>query len=202
MENRTPRIGIDLDGVCYDFIGAFRDYLIKQHGRKAVDLPDAVGWSFYKDQWGLTSEEYKTIISQGVKDLEIFWRGAPLPGAVDGMKQLYHEGYELVIITARDFPDVGNFSRYATEYWLSHVGIPYHELHLTHNKTDIDVDLLVDDSPGNLQAYTDMKMRCVAFHQAWNEHCVDYDRVTGWAEVLDFIHKNFPLQVVATATAG
>lgn len=195
------RLGVDIDGVCYDFVGSYRKYLMKVTGRPASDFPDAESWSFYKEQWGLTSPQYIAHLVDAVNAKELFWRGDRVEGSLEAVQQLYREDYEIVFITAREYEGIITHPRHATEYWLGINGYPYHELIVTHDKTkaEYNLDILIDDSPGNLEAHGAAELRALAFDQRWNHILKDHERAIGWPAVIDFVHENFPLSVANTS---
>lgn len=200
----SVRLGIDVDGVLYEFVESYRNWLCKLTGRPASDFPDAESWSFYKEQWGLTSAEYIDILVQGVNAKEVFWRGNRVPGSLEAVTQLYREGYEIVIITAREYDGILTHPRFATEHWLGINGYPYHELIVSHDKTkaEYNLDILIDDSPTNLENHGAAGLRAVAFDQRWNHLLKDHERCIGWPGVIEFVHENFPLNVANSAANG
>ncbi len=157
------RVGIDLDGVLYDFVGALRDYAGMHNA------PEARRWEFYED-WGWTREKFKEVCDAGVGDGEIFWRGSPIDGAVELTHALKAAGHRVVIVTARDFGSAGA-SRNATRSWLRAWGFHYDELHFAEDKTQFNLDWMLDDSPHVAEQFRGHpKTRFVLMDQPWNRH--------------------------------
>lgn len=176
------KIGIDLDGVVYDFVSALRDYLVEETGRSPSDFPDATTWGFFKE-WGLTVEQYERAVRRGIRDRRVFWIGVPLPGAIDGLRALVEDGHHLTIVTAREIAGAEIAARHATESWLSAWEVPHHDLRISNSKTGLGLDLLLDDAPHHYEEAVAAGERCVLFSRPWNLGAhPEAERVWGWNE--------------------
>ena len=75
----------------------------------------------------------------------------PYPGAVEAVRA-WHEAGHFIHITSHRATD----SHDATERWLRRIGLPYDELYCSYDKVarcrEIGIDVLIDDSPVNLEA--------------------------------------------------
>ena len=78
----------------------------------------------------------------------------------------------------------------ATAQWLEQIGLPYDELYCSYDKVtrceEIGIDLLIDDSPENLQRAIDAGITVATIEHPWNrELCETEDVVCGedWAEL-------------------
>lgn len=185
------RLGIDLDGVIYDFHTAFRKYVAKKKNKDVSELPMADTWFFFEEQWDMSLDEYLMYIDTGVRDKEIFWRGDPIPDSLYGVSELYRQGHDIVLITARgsDLGQGDDMYRHATEYWVNSQGFPYHELILDHDKTKYDLDLLIDDSGLNALSRKEKGLDTLIFSQPWNlSYQADY-RVENWIEAVEFVKE-------------
>jgi hypothetical protein len=65
----------------------------------------------------------------------------------------------------------------ATQRWLRATGIPYHDLHCSFDKltrcVELDIDVLVDDSPVNITGARERGMLAATIVHPWNEDLVD-----------------------------
>lgn len=192
-------IGIDCDGVVYDFQAALRDYICAETKQTPDKFPPAESWEFFVDQWGLTYEDYAGFISRGIANQKIFWQGTPIPGAIAGVTALFKAGYTINFITAR-----GGFAdrtrcQWATASWLDEWGFPYHDIIYSEVKTLSEIDVLLDDAPQNYLDRINKGMKAVVFDQPWNRHLTDAVRVNGWSEAVQYFVKEFPVSSCVAA---
>lgn len=177
------RVGVDLDGVCYDFAGNFTRFASLIKGES---LPAPQVWDFFKEQWGWTTDEYFRVFGAAILEGNLFWRGAPIEGCVESLNRLRERGHEVVIVTHRDHPDavVAKAMRRATLYWLQNHDIPVDGILFKGVKTNTGIDVLVDDAPHNIQAAWDAEETVVAFDQPWNRDvALPVLRAYGWVDV-------------------
>ena len=78
----------------------------------------------------------------------------------------------------------------ATTRWLDAVGIPFDDLHCSFDKitrcVELDIDLLVDDSPVNITRAREKGMLAATLVHPWNRELVNRDGVVGaetWPEL-------------------
>src|SRR5439155_23089344 len=91
------RVGVDLDGVCCDYVAYLRNFLLSA-GRAPSSLPDPVDYQL--SDWFDTPEAriaaHRSAVSAGLH------RDAPpLPGTSDGIRALHGLGASVVLVTAR-----------------------------------------------------------------------------------------------------
>ena len=67
----------------------------------------------------------------------------------------------------------------ATRRWLEATGFPYDDLHCSFDKLsrcmELDIDVLVDDSPVNIAGARERGMLAATLVHPWNERLVDGD---------------------------
>lgn len=174
------RVGVDIDGVLYDFAGALRDYLHHIAGWDMLqvchDHPEPERWEFYED-WGMTLHEFVQHCHNGVDAGWIFWKGRSFPGARAALQTLRDEGHTIVLITDRHFGGPGQ-SELATRAWLAGKDMPYDELHVTADKTTVQVDFHIDDKWENYKAMRGAGVGAYLLRRPWNslylpDHAVD-----------------------------
>lgn len=190
MVNKTVRLGIDLDGTMCDFVGTLRSYITQKTGRSPLEMAEPDNWNFYKNQWGYTSPQYVEFMKAGVKDGEIFWEQPIEPFAKMVMDDLYAAGYELYIVTARLFEGVEEDCVNATKEWLGKYDIPHHKLIVSNDKTNLGLDLLLDDAPHNIENAELHGTKGLIYDQLWNRN-LDGDRVYGWISFRQYIKQKY-----------
>src|SRR5690349_15369845 len=110
------RVGIDLDGVVYNFHDSLREFLVQEAGYDPAELPDPVRWEFHGD-WGLTLESWLTACHMGVDAGIVFAYGEPHAGSKDAFDLLRLGGHTIHIVTDRTFGAPGLAAK-ATVSWL------------------------------------------------------------------------------------
>ncbi len=141
------RIGIDLDGVVYDFTGALREHVHITTGRSRESMPDPTCWEFYAVDWGMTLDEYLDFARDGVESGGVFSFGVPMSGAVETMTRLKDAGHTLHIVTARGLAPRA-FEK--TCSWLRRHKVPFDTLTFAEDKTVVKLDAFIDDRPKNV----------------------------------------------------
>lgn len=179
------KVGIDLDGVCYDFAGSLREYL----GRSLGDDPRRVEpkrWEFYED-WGFDVSEFLEHCHAGVDQGVVFSHGDPFSGVQEAFMRIKASGHTIHIVTDRSFGSPGA-SATATLKWLDQHGLAFDSITFASDKTIANVDVMVDDKAENYHALTDAGVDTWLLTRAWNKH-VDTNR-----RVLDLLHFSEVIQ--------
>lgn len=175
-------IGLDLDGVVYNFVGDLRDWLTAL-GFKVPEV-DPEHFDFENWVWGLSAEELRERCDEGVNAAYLFTGGQFVPGAREGMNTLHQQGHKIHIVTNRYF---GHRSAANTEKWLKEHSVPYDSLTFTKIKGVVDADIYLDDRPANVLGLRSDGKRGVLFDQPWNQD-VPGERVHNWDEFVRLVN--------------
>jgi 5'(3')-deoxyribonucleotidase len=176
-------LGVDLDGVCADFISRMREIVAELKNVEPYELTRNVTYGL--EEWEL-DDKYDDIHRFAVTQRKLFKTVKPIKGAVPALRRLSNEGVHIRIITHRLF--IPYFRRIAvsqTTWWLDHHGFPYHDLCFMKEKTLVDADLYIEDSPSNIRALLKDKKKVIVFSNSTN---VDMSpepemRAESWREV-------------------
>jgi uncharacterized protein len=157
----VARIAIDIDSTLHHYWDLFRS-IVRE--RFAVDLA-------YEDQtdWGITripQEHLREAVMETHSDENI--AGAePYPGAVETVRAWHDAGHWIHITSHR-----AESCAPATARWLEDVGIPFDDLHCSYDKVtrcvELGIDVLVDDSPVNLERARDEGILGATILHPWN----------------------------------
>lgn len=191
MRKDTLKIAIDLDGVVYNFIDEFRDYLINHEGYDPDDLPEEyTSWDYYK-VWGLSDLEYWEKFFTAAHKSHILTNGKVIPGAKEGLEKIKELGCEIVILTAREAvgTKTSETIRTNTLNWLDANGIVFDELVISNEKFNEDFDVLFDDGPHNIEAVILDGRPAIFFDQPWNRSVPIYNRVYGWDQLVESVEE-------------
>lgn len=181
------RIGIDLDGVCYDFTGNLRKWCVDS-GRYTIDQlqggghddPDS-SWNFFKDCWNWTTKEFLTNCDDAVNDGYLFRHGEPFPGTKNAFSAIHEHGHSIHIVTNRSF---GDLSPQNTIEWLHEHDLPYDSITFAADKTVVNLDLMIDDYEKNFIDMTNHGVRVYLQDRPWNRHVETSLRVHTWDDFL------------------
>jgi len=190
------RVGVDLDGVTYDFVASYKRFAEIVAGH---ELAYPSEWNFFNNQWGWSTKKYLSVFADAVMEGNVFWRGAPIEGAKEGIARLRELGHEVIIVTHRDHPDqkVADAMKRATLYWLQNHDIQVDGILFKGVKTNLGIDIIVDDAPHNIAAAIDADEWVITFDQPWNQpHLLREDdpdhtlRAVGWSEVVRLVEAH------------
>jgi uncharacterized HAD superfamily protein len=164
------RIAIDIDSTLHHYWDQFEAAAKRRFG---IELP-------YEEQlWHidrLRPEQVKACVEETHSEAQIL-AAEPYPGAVETVRAWKEAGHFIHITSHRDTAAHG-----ATERWLQEIGLPYDELYCSFDKVShcraIGIELLIDDSPVNLEAAVDAGIRAATLSHPWNRDiCEEEDIV-------------------------
>jgi 5'-nucleotidase len=179
-------LGVDLDGVCADYEGAFRRAVVRQLGLDPAGLSPQTVMDAYSE-WGLTFPQFETAHRAAVTEDRIFRHMDPLPGVSEALWRLSDAGVWIRIITARLLiSGTHETSAADTAYWLDAHRIPYRDLCFISDKPNVGADLYVDDSPSNVVALRDASKVVIVFDQPYNRE-LPGPRAHDWDEVVALV---------------
>jgi uncharacterized HAD superfamily protein len=173
------RIAIDIDSTLHDYWDLLSDAAQRRFG---IALP-------YEEQfdWGITRlrpEQLKCCIEDTHCDATIL-AGRPYAGAVETVNAWAAAGHFIHITSHRDVR-----AHDATAQWLRTIGLSFDELYCSDDKItrcrEIGIDLLIDDSPINLQAALEQGIKVATIVHPWNEDVCETEDVVcadDWPEL-------------------
>lgn len=164
------RILVDMDGVLCDLIGKWF-YTYNQEYRDNISLEHMTEWGPHR--YAKRGKKiYKYLSLPGFfRDL------APLPGAVEGMRQLVEAGFDVVIVTSarRGHKDKLDWVEEHLPF------LPRDQVIFAHRKELIRGDIMFDDAPHHLRNFARYGGEAVAMAYPYNQD-VPCTRVHSWAE--------------------
>jgi beta-phosphoglucomutase-like phosphatase (HAD superfamily) len=173
------KIAIDIDSTLHHYWDQLSDAARRRFG---IALP-------YEDQvtWGITllrPEQVRACVEETHSPDRVL-AAEPYPGAVEAVRAWHADGHFIHITSHR-----ATTCQAATEQWLRRIGLPFDELYCSYDKVsrcrEIGIDVLIDDSPVNLEAALDADMTAATILHPWNrELCETEDVIYGedWDEL-------------------
>ena len=163
------RIAIDIDSTLHHYWDILSEVSVRRFG---VELP-------YEEQflWGITRlrpEQLKLCIRESHSD-ELILAGDPYPGAVETVCKWHAQGHRVHVMSHRD-----SDRHEATDAWLRRIGLPFDDLYCSHDKVsrcvELEIDLLIDDSPLNLLPAIEHGILAATIEHPWNrDACEEED---------------------------
>jgi uncharacterized protein len=164
------RIAIDIDSTLHHYWDILSEVSRQRFG---IELP-------YEEQltWGITrlrADQLALCIAETHSDEKIL-AGTPYPGAVEAVRR-WHEQDNFVHITSHR----ESSRRAATAGWLERIGLPYDDLHCSFDKVsrcaELDIDVLIDDSPGNLLGAIELGITPATLIHPWNSELCEEEEI-------------------------
>jgi 5'(3')-deoxyribonucleotidase len=152
IERQPFVLGVDLDGVCADFIRGLRPIAEEWLGEPPGSLPLAVQYGF--PEWKLQRRgTYDDLHRFAVMDRAIFRALPPVPGASEALWRLSDRGVRIRIITHRLYIE-GTHEEAVTQTvgWLERHRIPYWDICFIGEKGAVGANLYVDDTDAIIAA--------------------------------------------------
>ena len=179
-------LGVDLDGVCADYEGAFRTAYAARNDRDPAELPPQTVLDAFSE-WGLTRRGFADEHRRAVLDDRIFRTMEPIEGVSEALWELSDRGVWIRIITHRlIFNGAHEVAAADTAAWLDEHDIPYRDLCFIGDKPHVGAELYVDDAPGNIVGLRAAGRAAVVFDQPYNRHLAG-PRARSWSEVLALV---------------
>ena len=164
------RIGIDCDGVLRDFIPDLIECIKTTHPEHAdkILVPKSWDWEDWLPFWS-EDETEKYVFEDHFE--ELFGPEANvIPSSLEDWPKLKEwakeNGHELVLVSAQR-----ENCKELTTQWLQRWGFVFDEMHYTHDKWSVDVDVLIDDSPEKLSIFKKKSISSgvpIVYSQTWN----------------------------------
>ena len=179
-------IAIDIDSTLHHYWDQFSDAAQRRFG---IALP-------YEEQvtWGITllrPEQVRACVDETHSEQRVL-AAEPYPGAVETVRAWHADRHFIQITSHRAIA-----SRDATARWLRRIGLPYHELYCSYDKLsrcrEIGIDVLVYDSPVNLEAALDADIVAATLLHPWNRELCETEDVICGADWRELAHNLAPV---------
>jgi 5'(3')-deoxyribonucleotidase len=174
--------GVDLDGVVADFIQGLKPIAADWLGVRVEELTDDVSYGF--KEWKIGGKRgYEDLHRYAVKERRLFETLPLIPNAAASIRRLSRKGVRIRIVTHRLY--IPWFHRQAvnqTVEWLDGHGIPYWDLCFMAEKSSVEADAYVEDSPGNIEALRKARKNVIVLRNSTNSS-VGPPEARTWDEV-------------------
>lgn len=179
----SKTILIDIDDTIENLCEIWVDWLNKEYGT-SVKYNDITEWDMSKFFSNLTREQ----IFEPLYNPKFWDCVQPKPGAVEYVKKLIDEGYNVYLCTTADYKNVRlKFENVIQKYFPY---INWNQVIVASCKQMINADILVDDGLHNLENGNYIKILVSAPHNAtYDAKGNGMYRVDNWEEIYELIHS-------------
>ena len=191
MSVERSTIGVDLDGVCADFVHGLREIVAWSRGIKPDELTTAVDWEF--KAWDLRPGDYMRYYELAIRQFDI-WKNLPVyPDAVRSLNRLRaSHGADIRIVTSRPDPfkesDLRHIAIRHTSEWLQKNGIFFNSFNILSEKEDLDCTVYIEDAPKQIRRFQSASIPVVVMNRSWNSHVEDLGmRAWTWDEAVELV---------------
>ncbi len=187
------RIAIDVDSTLHHYWDVLSEVSLRRFG---VELP-------YEEQftWGITRlrpDQLALCIEESHSD-ETILSGRPYPDAAETVRAWSAQGHFIHITSHRPTACAP-----ATAMWLQSIGVPFDDLCCSHDKVsrcvELDIDVLVDDSPLNLSAAIERGIATATILHPWNAELCEVEDVLGAHDWRELATRLAPILATPTPT--
>lgn len=173
------RIAIDIDSTLHHYWDTLSAIALRRFG---IELP-------YEEQftWGITRlrpEQLEICIADSHADEHIL-AGVPYPDAVSTINAWRAGGHYIHVTSHRPADRAA-----ATARWLAAIGLSYDDLCCSWDKVsrcvELDIDVLIDDSPHNLTAALERGIAVATIAHPWNRDICEEEGIptaADWGEL-------------------
>ena len=185
MGNVITDVGIDLDGVIYPFMSAFRTYCAERMGK--LFLPDPTHWLFYED-WDLDKETFDQWLNDAARTHDVFASENPYEGVVEAWEMMRSMGLNIHVVTARP-----QSAWEQTAGWLTEHNLVADSLHFNPTKSFLSFlskgkAALLDDHIAYYEEASRSGIVPVLMDRPWNQSKTNAIRVTNLTQFVAFIN--------------
>lgn len=195
--NKQLTLIIDIDNVIYPFTSVMEQWVYYNKSIPNHSLSPVTRWEVWED-WNMPKGEWNNLFRKGVEEDFIWSEGEPIKDSVDALWRLSDSGHYVRLVTHRLVHKFGHAKAViATASWLDKHNIPYRDLVLMTDKSDINGDVMLDDNVDNVLRWQHLHPKKYAFlFDAPHNQDIGglvvgkpIPRIKGWKEFLFEIKK-------------
>jgi len=177
-------LGVDLDGVCADYMSGFKSFVANELDVDPQNLAEITEWGYH--QWGLDLDQFNELHFKAVK--QHLHKGLPIvDGCAESLWRLSDAGIWIRLITHRLYTNWSHQTVVSdTVHWLDTHKIPYRDLCFLGNKPQVEADMYIDDAPHNITGLRQAGNDVITFDQPYNKE-LDGLRASSWEEVEEIV---------------
>ena len=185
------RIGIDLDGVLYEWSKTAR-YMLREYKGYSRSGPmgaESTSWEYIKEH--IEPKDWDWLWKEGV-ELGLFRYGHVVTGAQSGVRALREASHTVEVVTHRPSSSVPDTIAWLGLFQKPEAGVVFDGIHILTNgerKSSVGTDVLIDDKPSNIEDVVGHGKRAILFDREWNQGAKPAGsvRAYGWEHVVKLV---------------
>lgn len=187
------RIGIDLDGVLYEYDKTARFMLrhYKGHSESGPMGAPSTSWNYIQEH--IPAEDWKWLWSEGIA-LGLFRYGHVVTGSQSAIRDIRSAGNTVIVITHRPSEAVPDTIAWLDLFQKPEAGVVLDGIHILSSgepKSSVQADLLIDDKPSNLDDWIGHGRRGILFDRDHNQGAkpAGSERAYGWHDATRIVKE-------------
>ncbi|MCX6386866.1 MAG: hypothetical protein NTV40_09615 [Solirubrobacterales bacterium] len=185
------RIAIDIDSTLHHYWDQLSGVSERRFGM-ALAYEDQVSWGITK----LRPAQLAACVAETHQEALVL-AAEPYPQAVESVCA-WHAAGHFIHITSHRNPAAHDI----TVQWLEKIGLAYDELYCSFDKitrcVEIEIDILIDDSPINLTRAQDAGLIAATIVHPWNVELLETDDVIAGRDWIELAHNLEPVLTLPT----
>lgn len=165
---RKFKIGFDIDDVLLHTYPALHEVCVREGLTNGV-VPTS--WYPY-EEYGCSRDAWVEALGAAAREGYLYRDIPPDDDALRAMRELYFDGHEIHLITARGFLGEADIIAEHTEGWLVEYGVPHHSLSYSQTKGEdavrLGLDYFLDDNEKNWRQVAATGTVSYLLDRTWN----------------------------------
>ena len=173
------RIALDIDSTLHHYWDLLADLSERRFGIP-LSYADQTSWSIT----ALEHDQLRQLVAETHQEEHVL-AADPYPDAVETVRAWRDDGHWIHVTSHR-----ATSAHDATARWLERIGMPYDDLHCSYDKiarcVELRIDVLVDDSPVNLERARERGILGATILHPWNAALAGEDGIVAardWREL-------------------
>jgi uncharacterized HAD superfamily protein len=170
------RLAIDIDSTLHPYWDQLAEIARR---RFSIELPYETQYTWAIDR--LQPEQLKVCVEETHRPENVL-AAEPYPGAVETIESWHQQGHFIQITSHRAID-----AHPHTEQWLHDIGLPFDELYCSYDKiarcVELEIDVLIDDSPINLERALEVGITAATLEHPWNRDIDGVIRAENWRDL-------------------
>lgn len=180
-------LGLDLDGVVFDYESAVRSRFALMLGVEPSTLGRQTSWSLVESGWPILDEAHFAALHTASVRGGMFADMPLIPGASESLWLLSDADVYIRVVTHRlGFKGIHACAAGDTVKALESNKIPYRDLTFVADKPSVGADVYLDDAPHNIEKLRAAGAYAIVFDQPYNQD-VPGPRARNWDEVVELV---------------
>jgi FMN phosphatase YigB (HAD superfamily) len=188
----VARIALDIDSTLHHYWDLLADLSQRRYGIP-LDYDAQTSWAIDD----LQHEQLRALVAETHSDENVL-AAEPYPEAVETVRAWHEQGHWIHVTSHRS-----GSAHPATQAWLERIGMPFDDLYCSYDKVtrcvELEIDVLVDDSPVNLTRAREHGIVGATILHPWNADLAGTDGIVAARDWRELRERLEPVLAAPTA---